>query len=82
MDNEQALYQIHIKGHLDRRWESWFEGFAFTAQFAPDDTPVTILTGPIVDQAALYGVLTRLRNLGLTLISVQRIDERRMTTPR
>lgn len=68
-------YQIRLKGHLDRRWEVQFEGFTLTHQFTLNHQPVTVLTGCVADQAALYGLLSRLRDLGLVLISVQPQNE-------
>ena len=59
-------YQIEIAGHLDGRWQEWFEGFTLT----PIDDNHTLLIGSIRDQAALHGVLKKISNLGLTLISV------------
>ncbi|MEO1122581.1 MAG: hypothetical protein AAFX95_00735 [Cyanobacteria bacterium J06639_16] len=59
-------YEIRIKGHLDHRWSQWFEGFAIALK----DNGETLLSGSVVDQAALYGVLIKVRNLGLPLISV------------
>ena len=60
------FYQIRLEGHLGRQWTDWFDGLAIT-QTAEGDT---LLTGPVVDQAALHGVLKKVRDLGLTLISV------------
>lgn len=62
-------YEIRVTGHLDSRWEAWFDGLTLTR--ADDGT--TALTGPIVDQAALHGVLTKLRDLGLPLVSVTQL---------
>jgi hypothetical protein len=62
-------YEICVKGHLDQRWSNWFEGFAMVLK----DNGETRLFGPVVDQAALYGLLTKVRDLGLPLISVVRI---------
>ena len=59
-------YEVKIKGHLDRRWQEWFTGMAFTYL----DGDVTLLSGLLPDQAALYGLLERARDLNLTLISV------------
>ncbi len=59
-------YQIRFKGHLDPTWSAWFDGLTFTHEA----TGETILTGFLPDQAALYGVLEKARNLNLTLISV------------
>lgn len=60
------LYQIEIEGLLDIRWQDWFEGFTVT----PIAEGRTLLTGPVRDQAALYGALKKISNLGLVLISV------------
>ena len=64
--NHKMVYQIRIEGHLGRQWTDWFEGLTIT----PEDNGESLLTGPVVDQAALYGVLKKISNLGLTLISV------------
>jgi hypothetical protein len=63
---EPLVYQIRIKGHLDPHWASWFEGLAITLE----DNGETLLTGPLVDQAALHGLLRKVRDLGLPLLSV------------
>ena len=73
---EPELYEIRIKGHLDERWADWFEGLTFTHE--SDGT--TILDGPLTDQAALHGVLNRIRDLGLPIISVQRVRPARKGT--
>ena len=62
-------YQIRIKGHLGRRWTDWFEGLSITLEDSGD----TLLTGPVLDQAALHGLLKKVRDLGMPLISVMRI---------
>lgn len=67
---ETAVYEIRIQGYLDARRARHFEGMTITQQ--PDG--VTALVGPVVDQAALYGLLSRLRDLGVPLISVQRVS--------
>jgi hypothetical protein len=59
-------YRITIKGHLDQHWSAWFEGLAITYSTNGE----TILSGPLEDQAALYGTLIKIRDLGLSLISV------------
>ena len=64
-------YEIRIQGHLDQRWSSWFDGLTVTSE--PDDA-TTLIAGPIPDQAALHGLLAKVRDLGLPLISVCRID--------
>jgi hypothetical protein len=70
-----VCYQIRLAGHLDRRWASWFDGLAI--RHAPDGT--TMLTGPVADQAALYGLLDKARDLGLTLLAVARCEPRAVT---
>jgi len=63
---QYRIYQIHISGLLDPSWSDWFDGLAIT--YLDDDT--TILTGPLIDQAALHGALNKIRDLGLILLSV------------
>lgn len=63
------LYEIRIEGHLDQKWTDWFEGLTVTLE--ADGR--TLLRGPIPDQAALYGVLRRIRDLGAPLLSVERV---------
>jgi len=67
---QQSCYQIKIEGHLDGRWQDWFGGLTVT-KIADG---YTILSGPIRDQAALYGLLKKVRNLGMPLLSVNRIE--------
>ncbi len=64
------VYQIRIKGHLDPRWTDWFGGMTITLE----DNGDTLLTGPVVDQAALHGLLRKVRDLGMPLISVTRVE--------
>lgn len=64
------VYQIRLKGQLGPQWTDWFEGLAIT----PIDDGDTLLTGPIVDQAALYGLLRKVRDLGLPLLSVRYVE--------
>jgi hypothetical protein len=69
-DPSQAMvYQIRIKGHLGRQWTGWFGGLVITLEEDGD----TLLTGPVVDQAALYGLLKKVRDLGMPLLSVIRV---------
>jgi hypothetical protein len=63
---QPLVYQIRVKGHLGREWTDWFEGLTITAL----DNGETLLTGPVVDQAALYGVLKKVRDVGMPLLSV------------
>ena len=63
-------YAIRIKGHLDQRWVDWFAGLSFTH----DGDGTTLLAGQLADQAALHGVLNKIRDLGLPIISVQTLS--------
>lgn len=63
------VYQIRLKGQLGSQWADWFDGLAITLEADGD----TLLTGPVVDQAALHGLLKKVRDLGMTLISVNRV---------
>ena len=63
---EPGLYEIRVKGHLAERWVHWFEGLTITLEEDGD----TLLTGPVVDQSALHGLLRKVRDLGLPLLSV------------
>ena len=64
------VYQIVVKGHLDSEWSEWFDGLTITLM----DSGETILSGPIVDQTALHGVLIKIRDLGLPLLGLTRIE--------
>ena len=64
-----ARYEIRVEGVLDQRWTAWFEGL----QIGSDDSQ-TVISGPVADQAALRGLLNRVCDLGLALISVRRLD--------
>ena len=68
----QARYEIIVKGSLEPRWSGWFDGFAVTPQ-ANDET---LLAGEVADQVALHGLFAKIRDLGLPLLSVERIDGR------
>lgn len=69
-DPGQAMvYQIRIEGHLDHQWTNWFQGLTITLEEDGD----TLLTGPVLDQAALYGLLKKVRDIGTPLVSVNRV---------
>ena len=74
---ERGLYEIRLKGHLDDKWADWFDGLTITRA----DTGETLIRGPVVDQAALHGVLRKVRDLGLPLVSVNRIDPKQANGP-
>jgi hypothetical protein len=69
------LYEIRVQGHLDLRWSDWFDGLTIT----PEQDGNTVLSGLVIDQAALYRLLRKVRDLGMTLLSVnlrkENIDE-------
>ena len=67
---EPGLCEIRIKGHLANRWADWFEGMTITLE----DNGDTLLTGPVVDQPALFGLLRKVNDLGMPLLSVKRVE--------
>ncbi len=67
-------YRIKVQGRLDEGWSDWFDAMKITFERRSDGSPVTTLTGPVVDQVALRGILARIWDLNLTLISVARIE--------
>jgi hypothetical protein len=70
-DSSRAMvYEIRIEGHLGHQWMDWFEGLTVTL----DDNGETLLTGPVPDQAALFGLLKKVRDLGIPLRSVNRVE--------
>jgi len=68
--NQPVVYQIRLKGHLGSQWIDWFEGLTITLKENGD----TLLTGPVVDQAALHGLLKKVRDLGIPLLSVNQVQ--------
>jgi hypothetical protein len=72
-----VIYQIRIKGHLGQQWTDWFDGLNIALEADGD----TLLTGSVVDQAALHGVLRKVRDLGLPLVSVNHIDPKQANGP-
>jgi hypothetical protein len=63
---QPTIYQIRVKGHLGSQWTDWFGGLTVTLE----DNGETLLTGPVVDQAALHGLIKKVRDLGMPLVSV------------
>jgi hypothetical protein len=74
LDPDPVTYRIRVQGRLDQRRSDWFEGMTMGLDKASDDMPITALTGPVADQARLRGILSKLWDLNLTLISVVRIE--------
>jgi hypothetical protein len=70
---QPARYQFIIVGHLDPERATWFERLTLVNRFGEDGTPITTITGKVLDQAMLHGLLTRIRDLGLPLLAVNRI---------
>jgi hypothetical protein len=75
--NLPPCFEIRIKGHLDSQWTDWFEGLTITLEEDGD----TLLTGPVVDQAALHGLLKKVRDLGMPLVSVGPVESGQADTP-
>ena len=71
---EPVQYEIRLKGHLEARWAAWFDGLSLTQE--SDGT--TVIRGSVIDQAALHGLLNKVRDLGLPLIAVAQIDAKQM----
>jgi len=67
---ECGVYEIRIRGHLNHRWAGWFEGMTITLE----ENETTLLTGPLVDQAALHGLLKKVRDSGMPLVSVNPVE--------
>ena len=74
--DKNQCYEIRLKGHLDDSWAEWFEGLTITLEEDGD----TLLSGPIIDQAALHGLLKKVRDLGMPLVSVSPIENGPSTT--
>ena len=74
--SQPVVYQIRVKGHLGPQWTDWFEGLTITLEEDGD----TLLTGPVIDQAALHGLLKKVRDLGMPLVSVSPLEHGSSTT--
>ncbi len=74
--SQPVVYQIRLKGHLGAQWTDWFGGLTITLEDGGD----TLLTGPVADQAALHGLLKKVRDLGMPLVSVCPVEPRPPTT--
>jgi hypothetical protein len=71
--SQTVIYQIRVKGHLSREWTGWFEGLTITLEEGGD----SLITGPVVDQAELHGLLKKVRDLGMPLVSVSPVEHGR-----
>ncbi len=74
--SQPVVYQIRLKGHLDSQWTDWFEGMTITLE----ENGNTLLTGKVVDQSALHGLLKKVRDLGMPLVSVSPVEPGSPTT--
>jgi hypothetical protein len=68
--DDAGQYEVRLKGHLDPRWSAWFDGLILTE----DSDGTTVIHGSVIDQAALHGLLQKVRDIGLPLVSVTRVD--------
>ena len=76
-DHEPGQYEIRVRGHLESRWAAWFDGMSLTHE----TDGITNICGPVVDQAALHGLLHTLRDTGLPLVSVTQVEPDRLDVP-
>ncbi len=72
--DQPACYQIQVVGHLNVKKATWFDVLTLVNEFGEDGAPITIMTGEVLDQAMLHGLLTRIRDLGLPLLSITRVQ--------
>jgi hypothetical protein len=73
--SEAGHYEIRLEGHLDAHWTTWFDGMSVSR----DGHGTTVISGAVADQAALHGLLQRVRDLGLPLVSLERVDDANST---
>ena len=75
LDSSQAsVYEIRVQGRLDGSWAAWFGGMAMVCEHTPGGDPITTLTGTVADQAALRGLLSKIWDLNLAIVSIDRIE--------
>jgi hypothetical protein len=72
---QPTTYEIRVRGQIGKRWQHWFDGMATVLDSGRDGSPITTLTGMVIDQAELRGILNKLWDLNLTLVSVTRVQE-------
>ena len=72
---KKTIYQIKVSGSLDQRWTEWFHKMQITTEINEGRTPITVLTGPVIDQVALRGLMTKIWDLNFELISAQRMED-------
>jgi hypothetical protein len=77
IQHSSGRYEIRLKGHLEPRWTTWFDGL----NLATESDGTTIISGPVIDQAALHGLLQKVRDVGLPLLSVTHIESDESDTP-
>ena len=76
--DQPTVFEVRIKGHLGGQWKDWFGGLSITLE----DNGETLVTGPVIDQAALHGLLRKVRDLGMPLVSVNRVEPGQTDTPK
>jgi hypothetical protein len=76
--HEAGRYEIRIQGHLEPRWAGWFDGLSLTTH---DSDGTTVIRGPVIDQAALHGLLQKVRDIGLPLVSVTHVGPEQANEP-
>jgi len=76
--DKPAVYQIRVKGNLENKWSEWFDGFSIT----PQTNAETVLIGVVADQAALHGLLAKVRDLGLPLLEIKRMESKQLVNRR